>query len=529
MREAQQTLVSEYVPQPKQRLLHLCAANEILYGGAAGPGKSYALRHEGAVWAQRIPGLQVYIFRRTLEELEKSHILESLQEFDRRFGKYKEKKRRWELNNGSMIHFANVQYERDVFNYRSTEFNLLIPDELTTFTEFMYDFMRSRVRCSLNIPEQYRHKIPGVIAASNPGGIGHTFCKRRWVDFARPYEMKRAPKDEGGMLRCYIPGLLQDNAILMERDPTYIDRLNGLPEPYRTAYMTGDWNIFAGQAFNFRIDRHVCKPIPIPEGAPIYMTYDWGFAKPFSIGWWWIDSEGRAYRFMEWYGWDGVEDTGLRMSDPQVAEGIKEREKGVDELRGRTILRYCDKTLFSKRPDTYGGGQGPSTAEVFAQHGLYMIPGDPNRKLKIRQFHSRLHVPRIKVGKGEEEHFEAGLPMIQIYETCEQFIRTIPMLQGDPHNAEDIDTRLEDHVYDEAALLFMARPISMPGVKEGPQESFEDRRIDALIKGTPGPERMVPTADPREILENDASWWENEFEGREGYEEEGYGNLISTV
>jgi hypothetical protein len=162
-----------YRPQAKQQALHDCRANEILYGGAAGPGKSHALRHEALNWCLRIPGLQVYLFRRTYPELERNHILPSLIEFPRDTCTYRDGKRRWEFMNGSMIHFCHAQYEKDIFNYQGAEIHLLLIDELTTFTEFQYDYLRGRTRCALRIPEEHRHKIPGFVCASNPGGVGH--------------------------------------------------------------------------------------------------------------------------------------------------------------------------------------------------------------------------------------------------------------------------------------------------------------------------------------------------------------------
>lgn len=438
----------DYVPQPKQELLHRCGGNEVLYGGAAGPGKSHALRHEGLAWAMRIPGLQVYLFRRIFPELEKNHILPSLSEFPKQIGSYKSQSRRWEFLNGSMMHFSHCQHEQDVFNYQGAEIHLLLIDELTTFTEFQYDYLRARVRCTLDVPEKWRHKIPGIACGTNPGGIGHSYCKERWVDPDPEKSMKliRAPLSEGGMLRCYIPGLLEDNKILTDSDPNYIHRLDALPEPYRTAYKDGDWDIFLGQAFNFSRKHHVIEPIlPIPPGVQVVMTFDWGFGAPFSVGWWWIDSDDRLYRFAEWYGWNGVPGQGMRLTDPEVAQGIKSRESSL-HISGRNIIRYAGPDCFQKKPDYRGGGQGPSTADTFSVYGVELIPGDPSRELKIRQFHDRLKVPE-----------DGSMPKLVVYRTCEQFIRTIPMLQNDPHNVEDVDTNGEDHIYDEACHICMAR------------------------------------------------------------------------
>jgi len=383
-----------------------------------------------------------------------------MMEFPHTVARYNQQHKRWHFHNGSMLHFCHCQYEKDVFNYQGAEIHLLLIDELTTFTQFIYDYLFQRVRCTLDLPERIKHKVPGVVCASNPGGVGHEWVKARWVKYAKPYELKRAPKDPENpqhkpMVRQFIPGLLDDNPILMERDPGYITRLNNLPEPWRSAYKHGDWDLFMGQAFMFSDRHHVIKPMPIPDGAPIYWTFDWGFGAPFSMGWWWIDGDGRFYRFSEIYGqMPGAEpNTGVRWSDEVLADKILSHEKkhGIDS---NIVNRIGSPDCWSKKPDYKGGGQGPSTAETFQSKGISMRPGDPSRILKIRQFHERLRIP-------VEQDGTEGTPMILVYDTCQDFIRTIPTLQSDPNNVEDVDTDGEDHCYDEAALLCMARPMHM--------------------------------------------------------------------
>ena len=342
-------LVDAYIPHPKQVLFHKTFANEVLFGGSVGPGKSRALRAEALRWACTIPGLQIYLFRRTFPELEKNHIIPSQMEFPKDLGEYKSQARRWEFFNGSMLHFCHCQYEQDVFQYQGAEIHLLLIDELTTFTKFQYDYLRGRVRCTLPVPEKFKHKVPGIYCASNPGGVGHTFCRARWVDYAKAMEVKRAPVLEGGMLRQYIPALLEDNPTLTSTDPGYRSRLEALPEPYRTAYLKGDWDIFIGQAFDFYYDYHVVKDHPVPSGAPVYMTFDWGFGAPFSVGWWYVDQDGRLIRFSEWYGWDGNQNKGLRLTDIEVADGINTREQAMGVLN--VVQRIAGPDCFQKKPD----------------------------------------------------------------------------------------------------------------------------------------------------------------------------------
>lgn len=426
----------DYVPQPLQMKLHESPAREILFGGAAGPGKSMALRFEALKWALLIPGLQVYFFRRTMPELRKNHIWPALQQWPREIGKFNLSESRWQIHNGSVIQFCHCQHEKDVFDYQGAEIHLLLIDELTTFTEFIFQYLLSRLRCTLRIPAEYKHKIPGVISCSNPGGVGHQFVKKRYVDFCgKGGGLKLAPDSasSGGMLREYIPGKVTDNPILMKEDPGYIKRLDALPEPYRTAYKLGDWDIFLGQMFAFNEHDHVIDPLPVPESAPLYMTFDWGFGKPYSCGWWWLDADNRKYRFSELYGcMSGQADTGLRQTDHEIAERIVDYEKKLG-ICGRRIMRYADPTIFNKKANFGGGGQVESTANVFAQHKIYMLKGAAARIPKIRQFHAHLRCP------GDTP------PMMLVYNTCRDFIRTIPMLQADPNKPEDVDTRLEDH------------------------------------------------------------------------------------
>ena len=443
--------------------------------------------------------------------------------------------------------------------YHGAEIHLLVIDELSTFSEWQYTYLRNRVRCTLDIPEIYRHRVPGIISGSNPGGVGHEFCKRSFVDFCAikheeaerrrtdpakygpvyehpsrrhgytiHYGLVKAKPSEGGMVRAYIPALLEDNQLLMRKDPGYINRVKAMPEPYRSAYLDGDWDIFIGQAFNFSVKHHVCAPHPLPRFAPVYFTFDWGFGKPFSCGWSYVDADNRIFRFAELYGWNKIPDQGMRKSDSEIAELVcaKEIKLGLRAPGGKIVngmdigkhLREVEYILspdcFSKKPDYKGGGQGPSTSEVFSEYGIIGYPGDATRDQKIKQYHERLRLP-----KDPDQ-----APMFQVFDTCSQFLRTVPLLQQDEHNPEDVDTTLEDHIYDESALLFMARPLSLE-VPPTPTSSY-DKRIDDLEKGEQDDyEERATIAQEREMQRLEGDPWEHLNDGEE-YED---GSLISTV
>jgi len=453
---------------PRQQAALNSLATEKLYGGAAGGGKSFYLRWRGIAGAFEVPGLQVYLIRRQATDLVNNHI-EGPSGFPVLLAPFIDAgivKIVYSPNidisfkngplggfeGGSRIFLRHCKDESSKYNFQGSEIHLLLIDELTLLTEGQYRFIRSRVRLGgLKIPPEVPvGKYPCIECGSNPGNVGHYFVKFGWIVGHAPMEIWRTPKRDGGLLRQFIPAKLEDNPTLLTVDPDYADRLEGLGDPALVKAMRdGDWDTFQGQAFPFSQNYHVVSPEPVPTYAQLYMTFDWGYGAPFSVGWWWVDSDGRLFRFAEWYGWNGNPNQGLRMTDTEIALGIKEREERLG-VAGRNIIRLAGPDCFSKKPDYLGGGQGPSTSEMFSRQGINLSPGDADRKKKIRQFYERLRVPK-----------DGSAPMLQVYSVCTQFIRTIPDLVFDENNVEDLASNLEDHIYDEACHACMARPIEM--------------------------------------------------------------------
>jgi len=338
---------------------------------------------------------------------------------------------------------------RVMFCGQSSEFALIAVDELTKNLQSVFNDLRTRNRWK-GLPDSECK----FIAGTNPGSIGHGWVKNLWIkrSFPPEYYPPLAEKDYRPLFH-FIPSKADDNPSL---DASYWSMLGTLPKALRKAFRDGDWDTFIGQMFQeWDPVRHVIKPIPVPENAPIYVTYDWGFGAPFSMGWWWVDNDGRIYRFHELYGWTGEANQGLRMSDDQVVEAMIKEEKKAKINTAQIVRRIAGRDCFAKRANPFGGGQGPATNSVFLAHGVKLTPGDPDREQKIKQFHARLTIP------------DKGAPMMLIYDTCTQFIRTIPDLVADENNIEDVDTKGEDHVYDEACHICMARPLTIiPGAYE---------------------------------------------------------------
>jgi len=442
----------------------------LLYGGALGGGKSYLLRW-GAVRQLMILASKYnvkapvgMIACENYPSLKDRQITKMITEFPRWLGKlhndHKAYGRCYVLApefGGGVIALRNLD---DTSKYQSAEFAFIFVDESTKNKYEIFTFLRTRLRFP-GVPDN----ILKFMGATNPGSIGHGWHKALWIDRIFADEWKGF-EDKFH----YIPSKAVDNPHL---DAEYYRILNTLPEALREAFVNGSWDMFIGQAFtDFNKKTHVLKnSTPIPRGAQCYMTYDWGWGKPFSIGWWYIDGDGRLIRFDEWYGWNGTPNEGVRMVDSAVAKGIKQREKQweVNKLP-REFLRIAGNDVFNKKPDYRGGGQGKSTSEVFSEHGIYLNPGDSLRVLKIRQFRERLKIQ------------DDGKPMMMVYERCKQFIRTIPDLVMEQRTMEDIDSNGEDHVYDEACNLCMARPMIIEE-KKSPYSEVDKRIID-LEKST---------------------------------------------
>jgi len=415
-------------PQYKQMLALRSSAFELLFGGAAGGGKSDFLLMDFYSGVNRyFMHWRGIIFRRTYAELEE--LLRRADELYRPLGgKYTKHDKTYTFPGGATIKFRYLEHVSDVQNYQGHQYTWIAFDELGNYpTDFAWRYMVIRCRSSAGVPCYMR-------ATANPGGVGHSWIKARFIDGFEPYKTHKTVESNGllsvPITRAFIPSLLDDNTALMKNDPGYAERLKLLPSHLYRAMRLGDWDVFAGQAFDeFRRSLHVVKPFPLEPGVwKKFYALDWGFTKPFSLGKWAVNGEGRMVRYGEWYGCDKDEmDTGVKMDCAEAA--AKAREMAVPE--GVTECVY-DTAMKSKT------GTGPSAAEIWEKAGFKMIEADKDRINGLSICHQYL---RTKC--------EDGRPMLLVFDNCVDFIRTIPVLTPDPSKPEDIDTKIEDHIYDE--------------------------------------------------------------------------------
>lgn len=452
-------------PQPKQVEFMERWENEALYGGAAGGGKSDALLMERLRQVE-IPWYRGIIFRQSYPQLE-ALISRSQELYKQAFpqARYNVSLKRWSFPSGAKIFFGYMAHENDKYNYQGKPYDFIGFDELTQFTETQYEYLRSRNRPTGAGTRVYMR------ATANPGGVGHGWVKERFVTAAVPkttiHTSETVNTPDGRQMtvnysRVFIPATVFDNKALLDNDPGYIASLAMLPEAERQALLYGDWDSFSGQVFiewrndpkhyKDRLKTHVIDPFTIPKGWRIYRGFDWGYSKPFSVGWYAVDYEGRMYRIRELYGCTGQANVGVKWTAQEIAHKIREIEDEDENIKGRKIIGVADPAIFADN-----GGQ--SIAEMMAHEGVYFEKGDHTRIAGKMQLHYRLAFD------SDEK------PMLYVFNTSKHFIRTLPNLVYDETNVEDIDTDGEDHAYDECRYVCMVNPIR-------PRENILRRRIE---------------------------------------------------
>ena len=422
------------------------------------------MRIAAIVWCSAIAGLQIYLFRRIRDDLIKNH-MEGPKGFRAMLASWvsqgwcsivEDEIRFW---NGSKIYLCHCKDEKDIYKYQGAEIHVLLVDELTHFTETMYRFLRNRVRMvGIELPKQYEGMFPRILCGANPGNIGHLWVKTTFVMSGQPMDLHMMPAGEGGMLRQYIPARLEDNPSMVEDDPGYEMRLEGLGSATLVRAMRwGDWDVIEGAFFDcWDTRRHVVRPFEIPEYWARFRSGDWGSASPFSFGWWAVVGDthqagnvtlprGCLVRYREWYGTlPGKPNTGLKMHAEEVGKGIWDREQNDPEM-SRGVLD----------PSAFREDGGPSIYERIVRgsgNKIFFQPAD-NARVPGRGAMGGWDQMRARL-VGDDD----GNPMVVCFSTCIDSIRTIPALQHDPARPEDLDTDMEDHAADDWRYGCMSRP-----------------------------------------------------------------------
>ena len=422
---------------PQQIAIEADWCDELFFGGARGGGKSDFLLGDyledidlGAAW-------RGIIFRKTYNELEELQI-RARELFPPYGGIYKSATSAdfpfsncWYFPGGATLKMRYLEHERDADGYQGHQYTWIGFDELTNHaTPYGYNKLKACLRNSAGIHGRIR-------SGGNPGGKGHIWVKARFIDVAPPYTPYDDP--DTGLTRMFIPSKVTDNKFLRDnRQYIALLKSSGSAELVK-AWLDGDWDVVAGAFFDcWQRDKHVIKPFTVPSGWTRFRSFDWGSAKPFSVGWWAIADgntdhpRGSLIRYREWYG-ASEPNVGLKLTAEEVAQGIRKRD-GPDKFAYSVADPSCWKV-----------DGGPSIAERMLKDGVLWRRADNQRINGWDQMRQRF--------QGDDD-----APMLYCFDTCVDSIRTIPLLQHDENHPEDIDTDMEDHAADDWRYACMSRP-----------------------------------------------------------------------
>ncbi len=427
---------------PKQSQFINATAGEVLFGGAAGGGKSYGQIVDALLFAIRYPKSKQLILRRTLPELDKSLVRCALELYPRTLFTYKASRHEGIFKNGSVIDFGYCDNENDVYRYQSAEYDVIRFDELTHFTEQMYVYLISRVRGANGFPKQIK-------SSTNPGGIGHSWVKSRFIDTGRP--------EREHLGRIFIPSRVFDNSFLMKSDPGYVKRLEKLSKKDREALLNGNWDIFDGQYFTeWNRDIHVVTPFEIPEHWRRYFVMDYGL--DMLAGYWIaVDMFGRAYVYREIY-----------QSGLIISEAARKIRSMTTE---KTYANIAPPDLWNRRQDT-----GKSAAQIFAENGVRLVSAKNDR---VQGWYNLKEW--LSPYKDEQGDLCASL---RVFPNCINLIRTLPAITVSSQNPNDVASSPHELTHAPDAIRYFVAGRPAPAAQITPQEQgtpeFDEQIIELL-------------------------------------------------
>ena len=419
--EAEESVIFKANEGPQEDFL-ASSETDVLFGGAAGGGKSYAMIVDPLRYAHR-SAHRALILRRSMPEL-REIIDKSRELYPKAFhgAKYKEVEKMWTFPSGAKVEFGFLERDADVYRYQGQAYSWIGFDEITHLpTEFSWNYLASRLRTT--DPEI----VPYMRCTANPGGAGAHWVKKRYIEPHPPHEPFMG-KD--GLTRKFIPASLQDNPYLA-KDGRYEQMLKALPPTQRRQLLDGDWDVAEGAAFTeFSRPDHVITPFEIPVHWERVKGIDYGYASESACIWGAVDpSDGTLIIYRELYQKNllgtelGELITNMELSDPFSVQGV------------------LDTACWSRT-----GTTGPTVGETLQKQGHKLRRADKNRIQGKIQIHEYLKIT------------QSGRPRIQIFNTCPNLIRELQGIPLDKSNPEDVDTRASDHAYDALRYLIMSRP-----------------------------------------------------------------------
>ena len=395
---------------------------DVLYGGAAGGGKSYAMLVDPLRYCHK-KAHRALILRRSMPEL-RELIDKSRELYPQAFpgAKFREVEKVWNFPSGAKIEFGFLEKDADVYRYQGQAYSWIGFDEITHLpTEFGWNYLASRLRTTDKSIKTY------LRCTANPGGVGAQWVKKRYIEASEP---NKTFKGKDGLTRKFIPALLQDNPYLAE-DGEYERMLQSLPAVQRRQLLEGNWDVAEGAAFaEFSPDVHVITPFELPNWWERVKGVDYGYAAESCCLWAAIDPDDKTiiiYRELYRKGLTG--------------EALGDTITQMEENEIKSIPGVLDTAAWSRT-----GYTGPTIGETLVNRGHKLRRADKNRIQGKIQIHEYLKTT------------QSGRPRLQIFNTCPNLIRELQSIPLDKSNPEDVDTKASDHAYDALRYLIMSRP-----------------------------------------------------------------------
>lgn len=455
---------------------------EVLYGGSAGGGKSYAMLADPMRYFDN-PNFNGLLVRRTNDELRELK-WKSFDLYQKAYpkAKYNTKDSEWTFPSGAKLWMSYLERDEDVLRYQGQAFTWIGIDELTQYsTPFAWNYLRSRLRTAdPTLPTYMR-------ATSNPGGPGHGWVKRMFIDpapknkafwatdidegktlvqpttFPNGHPQAGQPNPQAGQplfKRRFIPSSVFDNPYYANSE--YVLNLYSMPEQQRRQLLEGDWSVSDGAAFSeFREHIHVCEPFEIPRDWKRFRSCDFGYGSHSAVHWFAIDPvDETLVVYRELYV--------SKMNGEELADTIIRIEHSQND---RVVYGILDSSCWHNR-----GQIGPSIAEVMINRGCRWRPSDRSAGARIA---GRMRLHELLKEKDHGDYKRSG---IVFFDICRQIISDLPVIPTDPKGGDDIDDRYKsDHAYDSIRYGIMSRPKSNSLFDIGQPTSYADVPADGTF------------------------------------------------
>lgn len=441
---------------PKQKLFYQSKTLYTAYGGAKGGGKTHAVRIKAVGGALSNAGIKILIMRRTYPELEENHIRPIVKMVPQELASYNATTHLMTFENGSTIKFGHWSGDESENEYNGLEYDWIFIDEATQFSERAFNFLGGCLRGVNEFPKR-------MYLTCNPGGVGHRWVKRLFIDRQYKTNCKNPEENEDPKDYTFIFATVEDNTHLLRSSPTYLKTLANMPEDLREAYRYGNWDAIGGNYFKeFSTETHTMAPFRIPEHWSRYRSFDYGLDM-FAAGWFAVDEDGRSWCYREY------EHKGLIVQD--AAAQLK-----ANTLPGERIeTTYAPPDMWARQKDS-----GKTMAELFMLNGVGIVKSSNNRvqghmMMKEMMAPLPLNDPFV-ISLFPEGKAPAALPGLMFFDTLREVLSDIRDIQADEANPNDCAKQPHDvtHTVDMCRYYCISRvvPAEAALARPGDEDEF---------------------------------------------------------